>query len=470
MEKRSFTAGIVRGFKCPHDKQQAIYWDAKQPGLGLRVTGGGAKAYIFETRLNGNTMRVTIGSLEAWPLNTQWRIDAASGERIEHRRGAREEAARLKGLTDQGKDPRALERKQREEAEAARIRAQAEANRDALRLADVWSIYLDARRKHWSDRHLFDHKNLARRGGEKWKRGKRKTNPGPLASLMPRPLREIDSERLKAWLRDEVAERPGQAQLAFSALRTFANWCADTPEYRGIFDPAIFDTRAVRELLPKKAARKDCLQREQLKPWFSAVLALNNPTASAYLQALLLTGARREELAGLKWANVDFKWQSLTISDKVEGERTIPLTPYVASLLRELQRRNVRPLHLPPGEKWEASTWVFASPTAESGRLQEPRIPHNRALRVAGIDALTLHGLRRSFKTLSEWVEVPVGIVAQIMGHAPSAIAEKHYTVRPLDLLRMWHSKVERWILEQAGIHLDAEQTAASRLHAVEAA
>jgi intergrase/recombinase len=60
--------------------------------------------------------------------------------------------------------------------------------------------------------------------------------------------------------------------------------------------------------------------------------------------------------------------------------------------------------------------------------------------------------LRRSFGTLAEWVECPAGVSAQIMGHKPSAIAEKHYRRRPLDLLRQWHVKIEEWILEQAGI------------------
>ena len=88
---------------------------------------------------------------------------------------------------------------------------------------------------------------------------------------------------------------------------------------------------------------------------------------------------------------------------------------------------------------------------AASGRLMEPRIGHNKALTAAGLPALSLHGLRRSFGTLAEWVECPAGVSAQIMGHKPSAIAEKHYR-RPLDLLRMWHVKIEAWILEQAGI------------------
>jgi intergrase/recombinase len=38
---------------------------------------------------------------------------------------------------------------------------------------------------------------------------------------------------------------------------------------------------------------------------------------------------------------------------------------------------------------------------------------------------------------------VPTGVVAQLMGHKPSATAEKHYTVRLLDLLRLHHEKIE---------------------------
>ena len=40
----------------------------------------------------------------------------------------------------------------------------------------------------------------------------------------------------------------------------------------------------------------------------------------------------------------------------------------------------------------------------------------------------------------------------QIQGHKPSATAEKHYTVRPLDLLRLHHERIESWILEQANL------------------
>jgi integrase len=76
----------------------------------------------------------------------------------------------------------------------------------------------------------------------------------------------------------------------------------------------------------------DCLQREQLAAWFRTVRCHPNPVISTYLQGLLITGARREELAGLRWVDVDFRWRQLVLDDKVEGTggRTIPLTPYFA--------------------------------------------------------------------------------------------------------------------------------------------
>src|SRR5699024_7396713 len=90
--------------------------------------------------------------------------------------------------------------------------------------------------------------------------------------------------------------------------------------------------------------------------------------------------------------------------------------------------------------------------TAEAGYLADGNHAHTDAIEAVGLPHLTLHGLRRSFGTLSEWVECPVGVVAQIQGHKPSALAEKHYRKRPLDLLRMWHNKIELWILDQAGL------------------
>ena len=65
-----------------------------------------------------------------------------------------------------------------------------------------------------------------------------------------------------------------------------------------------------------------------------------------------------------------------------------------------------------------------------------------------------------------QWLEIPAGVVAQIMGHTPSATAEKHYKVRPRELLAIHHKRIEAWILEQALVPFVAD-TKTGRLRAV---
>lgn len=460
MQRERLTPERIRRFKNPEGGvKQAFLWDTEAPRLAARATAG-AKSFIFESKLNRSTIRLTIGDVRVWNLED-----------------ARAEARRLQTLIDQGIDPRQEKAERIAAAEAKRE----EARRTEAPALEAWDAYVGTRKTKWSAHHLADHENVAKEGGEKRTRGRRKgepdtTQPGALRSLLMLPLSQINADRVRAWLQDESAKRPTHARLAFGLLRAFLNWCADRPEYRAQVQAEACASRVARDELPKKASKDDCLQREQLRLWFEHVRAL--PTVqAAYLQALLLTGARREELAGVRWEGVDFKWRSLTIKDKVEGERTIPLTPYVAALLCDLKLRNDTP---PPEwrvldgkrirndvENWKPSEWVFASRTAASGRIQEPRIAHNKAVVAAGLPPLTLHGLRRSFGTLAEWVECPAGISAQIMGHKPSAIAEKHYRRRPIDLLRQWHTKIEGWILEQAGIEQPANEATAPVLQAV---
>lgn len=467
MERIKLTLERIAAFGCPEGKQQAFLWDTEAPGLAVRATANGAKAFIFESKLNRRTIRITLGDVRAWVLKSVW----ANGKEIQ--RGAREEANRLKTLIDQGKDPRqvtademaAIEARQQEQAAAA-LAEDEKARRNQITVGEVWGRYIEARRAKWSERHLFDHQKVIKPERTKGEGDTARTlTAGVLASLAPLPLSALTPQRIGEWLEEETPKRGTQAALAFRLLRAFINWCEEQPDYKDIAAPDACARKVSKEHLPKSKAKTDALQREQLRLWFDAVRRIQNPTISTYLQGLLLTGPRREELANLRWDDVDFQWNSLTIRDKVEGERTIPLTPYFATLLRALKTKNETPPTVrrlktleTRGQKWKPSPWVFSSQTSETGKLEEPSIAHRKALAAAGLPPVSLHGLRRSFGTLSEWCEVPVGVVAQIQGHKPSATAEKHYRVRPLDLLRMWHTRIEAWILEQAGIEFKAEQ------------
>jgi len=418
--KVPFTAGRVAGFKCPADKAQAFLWDVTSPGLGLRATPAGKPAYVFQSRFQDKTIRLTIGSPDAWSIPQ-----------------AQEKARELQRQIDEGRDPRDLKR----DALAAAAERKAAEAAQSVSVGEVWTVYLEARRPHWGERHYADHFKLVQAGGVPAKRGTRGrgvTVAGPLFPLVGLPLCDLTAPVIEAWAAREGKSRPTAARLAWRCLKAFLSWCAEQPEYAPALagvNPA--KTKKAREALGKAGVKQDALMREQLPVWFGAVRQMQNPVAAAYLQTLLLTGARPGEVLGLQWEDVNTKWRGLTIRDKVEGERIIPLTPYVSQLIHGLPRRN---------------EWVFSSATAGAGALTIPRNTHVQACTVAGIEGLTLHGLRRSFKSLTEWLEIPAGVVAQIMGHKPSATAEKHYTVRPLDLLRLYHEKIEAWILEQAGV------------------
>lgn len=426
------TAGRVDAFTCPAGKSQAFLWDTEAPALALRVTPTGRKTYVFESRLHGDTIRMTIGTAADWPIEK-----------------ARGEAQRLKVLVDSGTDPRELERQQQAAQAADKAAAAAKAEADkvaAVTVGEVWADYIEKRRPFWGELHYRDHIDKAKAGGLPSGRrggGKQLTKPGPLAALMPLALKDLDQATIERWAADEGKTRPSSARLAWRLLTVFLTWCAEQREYAALLpDKNPAKTKKAREALGKPGTKSDVLQREQLAAWFVAVQQIQNPVIAACLQMMLLTGARPGEVLALRWEDVNTQWKGISIRDKVEGTREIPATPYVLHLLAALPRRN---------------EWVFSSPSSASGCLTEPNNPHTRACIAAGLEGLTLHGLRRSFASLTEWLEVPAGVVAQIQGHKPSATAEKHYKVRPLELLRVHHERIEAWILEQAGIVFDAK-------------
>ena len=376
---------------------------------------------MFQGEFQQKSIRITIGNPGAWSIPQ-----------------AQEKARELQRLIDEGHDPRGLKR----DALAAQAEKQAATAADAVTVGEAWERYLAERRPFWGELNYRDHVKMAQAGGVQRERLPGvKTIPGPLAELLPLRLADLTAPTIEAWAAKEAKDRPARVRLALRLLKAFLRWAASEPDLKGKADPTAASAKKAREVAGKAKLKNDYIQREQLPTWFAHVRQLQNPVISAYLQCLLLTGARREELAELKWDDINFQWRGMELKDKIEGRRAVPLTPFVSHLLAALPRRN---------------EWVFSSPASASGRLTEPSIAHRQACAAAGLE-LTLHGLRRSFASLCEWLDIPGGISAQIQGHAPQGVREQNYIRRPLDLLRVHHEKIEAWILEQAGIVFDAK-------------
>lgn len=434
MARQKLTLARIRDAALPADKKQSFIWDTEVPSLAVRLTRG-AKAFVFQSLFAGKYIRLTIGDVDNWQIDV-----------------ARNEARRLQTLIDMGTDPR-QEKADRLQAAA---NVQAEAQRAKLTLADLWPVYVaeasqTGRRKGgkpWGRHHLAAHERMVQRATD----GR---EAGSLASLLDEPLAKLTAQRLQHWLRTENATRPTVTALAFRMLRTFFNWLAEHPDYAELVDPAVMKSRAVVQTVAQPNAKNDdTLRQAQLPAWFTAVRGIQNPVISAYLQTVLLTGRRREEILNLQWADVDFDWRTITIADKVQGRTVLPLPPHCANLLACLPRRN---------------QWVFGSPTAANGRLQEPRKAHETALARAGLPMVTIHGLRRTYANLTQ-DELPAGVAAQLQGHMPQDVRGKHYVNRSLDVLARWATEAERVILAAASIEqLSCESATLTKLRLVDA-
>jgi len=409
-----FTNERLARLSCPKGKSQQLYWDDNPKCLGVRVTRNGSKSFIFEFHLNGRNGRLTLGSVNAWSIKQ-----------------ARTRASQLQVAVDSGVDPREQAKRA---AEAAKARLLIEKVKNSI-VREFWDEYVESNYLHWGERHLADHREMAKVGSSSTDKCRKSAKDGPLRTLLSMKLYDLDAGKIVRWLRIESSSRPTSTAKAYRLFRAFLNWMSSHSEYSHLLRFDLLLTREVKRLVPAVKPKDDCLEIEMLQRWFQAVESLENSTLASFMQALLLTGARKGELLGLTWEDVDFTWKHIVLRDKVEGERRIPLTPHVEQLLRSLPARN---------------KYVFSSADSRTGRLVNVYKAYNKCIEKSELPRITPHGLRRSFSTLSEWVECPVGVTAQIQGHKPSAIAEKHYKKRPLDLLRLWHIRIENFILGQA--------------------
>lgn len=111
MAKVKLTAGRIAAFKCDDNKAQEFLWCAEVPGLGVRATPNSTiKGYIFQSKVKGQSMRVTIGKVSVWSIPD-----------------AQAEARRLQIMIDNGNDPREVKSDKQAAKEAAKLAKEAEA-------------------------------------------------------------------------------------------------------------------------------------------------------------------------------------------------------------------------------------------------------------------------------------------------------------------------------------------------------
>lgn len=409
MEVKLTTAKINK--LDPSDKQY-FAWDTAYKGLGVRVSPGGSKSFVYQARLagGGTTKRITLGR---YPLmSLQDAITAASG---------------VSKLLVEGVDPKRLKAEQ-----LAKNKSFARDNvRKSIAFGDLFVQYLAANKAAWSQNYIDDHYEAVRPylTDKPYK-------AQPLANIWETPLGELTPDYVERWVRKENETRPTSMARSFRMFKACANWAEETEKYSGLIPRKTYNSRNINKSVQKTKAHKVALQKQQLPLWFDIVGRID-PIERAALVCMLLNGSRPNEMLSLKWSDVDFEWHTITIVDKVDQwERTIPLTPYCKQTMQSLPRIN---------------HFIFGNLDRKEGYVVINKV-YRQLVKASGLPSLPPKAMRKSFSSLSEWVGVPKGVVNQIQGHRPSAIDEKHYIERPIDLLRMWHIKIEQFILKEAGI------------------
>lgn len=411
MGKRdNFTAERVASYKCAPDKRQTIYWDGKTPSLGLRVTSSGSKAYVFESRLDGSTIRITIGSPDVWPLETQWRTDPETGEKVEHQRGARQEAQRLKALTDQGTDPRELNKARKEAKEA---RQQAIEAAKAYTLAKLFEAYC---------KHL---ETLGKANSARSARSLFKTHAPD--SLKEQPAKDVSAENIADMLR-AVTEK-GKKRTA-GALRSYL-LAAYNIGLRARLDAALpiaFKEYGITAnpvaMISAIAARAESrvLTNDELRTYLAAMD--NRQSDKALLLALLAGGQRMEQILRVTVADWSPDTQTLRLFDSKGRRQTprthlLPLAPRAAAIVQELvtsaeQAKAKELFKIDPQTPGKRAKAICEAIDDETGK---PRIE----------PAFNLRDIRRTVETRMAGLGISKDIRAQVLSHGLGGVQDKHY-------------------------------------------
>lgn len=152
----------------------------------------------------------------------------------------------------------------------------------------------------------------------------------------------------------------------------------------------------------------------------------------AYICLLIDSGMRRGEASGLKWEDVDFSANTVTIKGNLQytpqkgvyldtpkngKQRTIDVSPDVMALLNELHTQN------PTG------VYVFSLEGSITPiHPQSPTKYMKRFERKYGIQGFHPHKLRHSFASIAILNGADVASVSQKLGHSDASVTLKIYT------------------------------------------
>jgi integrase len=370
MSSKRLTDAIVKRLPAPA-KSNKITYDGSDGGLagfGCRVTAAGAKSFVLNYM--AKERRITIGR---WPT---WTTGAA-----------REEARKLRKIVDRGGDPL----------------ADIEAERDAPTVGDLIG--------------RFEGEYLPKR---------RVGTQRNYASMLNCHVRPHWSPHTKvdAVTTDEIeklhrkltaAGSPARANSVVKMLgKMFAlavrwGWRSDN------LNPA----RGVEK--NHDAKRKRYLSGDELARLTAALTAHPDQQSANVIRLLLLTGARRGEVLGMRWVDLDLGngiWLKPATLTKQNRPHEVPLSAPACALLAEIAAQR--------GE----GEFVFPGGDSDTRQTQIQRFWH-RLCRDAGLVDCRVHDLRHSFASTLVSSGASLPLIGALLGHSSPTTTARYSHLYP---------------------------------------
>jgi integrase len=382
-------------------KADYFLWDDDLPGFGMKVTPAGARIYVFQYRMPRPgqskampTRRITLG--RHGPMTPD---------------EARKEAKQLAALVTQGIDPRQAELDAMEAKDKAERLAEEKARLEG-------ELVFEKVAARWLEEYELSHRPNS------FGQAKVSINKYLLPELRGKPMPHIGKANLQAALDKIPAKQKATRQQVFAYASILWRWATERGDIAENPVPSMTKQKATK-------ARDRVLTEDELATVWTAADGLRAPYG-VFFKLLILTGQRREEVAGMEWAELDRStatWSIPAIRAKNGAAQLVHLAP---AMIEELDRLALAVQVKAKADKLDAQRWPKSGPVlTTSGKTtiksySQAKAELDTAITEARGDAGPLnawrvHDLRRTLATGLQKLGSRFEVTEAVLNHVSGA-------------------------------------------------
>ena len=228
------------------------------------------------------------------------------------------------------------------------------------------------------------------------------------------PLDVIDRTSVIRWFEGYSTTAPGGANSALLVFRQIMNHAivrghVETNPARGV-------KRNPRPKLTRFLSRDEISRLHEVLDRYEARRPSSNVQADI-IRLLLLTGCRKSEILNLRWREVGN--DTLELEDSKTGPRQVLLSPDARAVVERQPR--------------SGSPWAFPAPV-NPARTRVDLGLWKKVRKLTGIEDVRLHDLRHTFASQAAMQDIPLPVVARLLGHAQVQMTLRYAHVSDRDV------------------------------------